>query len=220
MLPAARRGRRERPSWYTHIRAQKSPLAALRNCSGGHGRVRTGRRSATLAAATAAVWGSSSVTRSRDGGRAIGCTHLPSSVVVRQGAGLSVRRPVETHRVSHGASACHPRARELPVASSRPRPAPRASPTGSRVDALEKAPWAKPQSVPAITFSRPTSFASRTSRWATSSGCSTTFVWWVTTPGNEHLALGQLDVLPEPPLVLVARVGLLDQVVARRAPGA
>ena len=33
--------------------------------------------------------------------------------------------------------------------------------------------------------------------------------------GDEHLALGQRDVLPEPPLVLVADVGLLDQVVAR-----
>ena len=33
--------------------------------------------------------------------------------------------------------------------------------------------------------------------------------------GDEHLALGQLDVLPEPPLVLVAGVRLLDQVVAR-----
>ena len=53
-----------------------------------------------------------------------------------------------------------------------------------------KAPCANPQSVPPITFSRPTSFASRTSRSATSSGCSTTFVWWVTTPGTRTFPSG------------------------------
>jgi hypothetical protein len=36
--------------------------------------------------------------------------------------------------------------------------------------------WAKPQSVPAITFSRPTSLAKVTMRSATSRGCSTVVV--------------------------------------------
>ena len=76
-----------------------------------------------------------------------------------------------------------------------------------------KAPWAKPQSVPASTFSRPT-FASRTSRWATSSGCSTTFVWWLTTPGISFFPRAASRP-PRSPLVLVAGVRLLHRVVAR-----
>src|SRR4029453_15743233 len=43
---------------------------------------------------------------------------------------------------------------------------------------------AKPQSVPAIRFSRPTHEANRVRRSAMSSGCSTTFVPWLTTPGT------------------------------------
>src|SRR6185295_6112291 len=39
-----------------------------------------------------------------------------------------------------------------------------------------------PQSVPASTFSRPTRSANRTIRSATSSGCSSTLVAWLTTP--------------------------------------
>src|SRR5215469_1334785 len=46
---------------------------------------------------------------------------------------------------------------------------------------------AKPQSVPPITFSRPTIFASRTMRSATSSGCSTMLVAWLITPGIKTL---------------------------------
>jgi hypothetical protein len=49
---------------------------------------------------------------------------------------------------------------------------------------------ANPQSVPAITFSRPTAPANRISRSATSSGCSTTFVLWLTTPGTRILPGG------------------------------
>ena len=33
-------------------------------------------------------------------------------------------------------------------------------------------------------------------------------------PGNQHASLGKADVLPQRPLVFVARVGLLDQVIA------
>src|SRR3974377_794932 len=46
---------------------------------------------------------------------------------------------------------------------------------------------AKPQSVPPMTFSRPTIFASRTMRSATSSGCSTMLVAWLITPGIKIL---------------------------------
>ncbi len=42
----------------------------------------------------------------------------------------------------------------------------------------------RPQSVPAITFSRPTRLAKARMRSATSSGCSTTSVAWLTTPPN------------------------------------
>ena len=51
---------------------------------------------------------------------------------------------------------------------------------------------AKPQSVPPITFSRPTILASRTSRCATSSGCSTMLVAWLMTPGMSTLPAGSL----------------------------
>jgi formiminotetrahydrofolate cyclodeaminase len=44
--------------------------------------------------------------------------------------------------------------------------------------------WANPQSVLAMTRSRPTSSARRTMRWATSSGCSTTLVEWLMSPGS------------------------------------
>ena len=57
-------------------------------------------------------------------------------------------------------------------------------PHDGRMDALRHAAaWAKPQSVPAITFSRPTSLAKRTMRSATRRGCSTVVTWWVMTPG-------------------------------------
>src|SRR5882724_6176712 len=49
---------------------------------------------------------------------------------------------------------------------------------------------AKPQSVPPITLSRPTTLASRTSRCATSSGCSTMLVAWLITPGMSFLPGG------------------------------
>jgi len=44
-------------------------------------------------------------------------------------------------------------------------------------------PWAKPQSVLATMFSRPTSRARRVPASATSSGCSTTLVSWLIMPG-------------------------------------
>src|SRR5262249_25139553 len=49
-----------------------------------------------------------------------------------------------------------------------------------------------PQSVEAMTRSRPTSFAKRRMRSATSSGCSTTLVAWLTTPGKISLPSGSL----------------------------
>src|SRR5262245_2006732 len=55
-----------------------------------------------------------------------------------------------------------------------------------------KGPCEKPQSVPAITFSRPTSLASRTMRCATSSGCSIKLVAWVTTPGTSVAPSGSV----------------------------
>src|SRR5262249_79767 len=50
--------------------------------------------------------------------------------------------------------------------------------------------WAKPQSVPPMTFSRPTISARRTMRCATSSGCSTILVAWLMTPGISTLPGG------------------------------
>src|SRR5262249_11466266 len=55
---------------------------------------------------------------------------------------------------------------------------------------LVKAPWANPQSLPAMTFSRPTSLAYCTMRCATSSGGSTRLVVWATTPGMSILPQG------------------------------
>ena len=68
--------------------------------------------------------------------------------------------------------------------------------------------------MPAMTFSRPTKLVKRRMRSATSSGCSTTLVAWLTTPGMRILPCGKFDLFPDPPLVLVARVGGLDQVGA------
>src|SRR6185437_12528151 len=52
----------------------------------------------------------------------------------------------------------------------------------------------KPQSVPAMTFSLPTRLAKRWMRCDTSSGCSTTSVEWVTTPGITILPAGSFTV--------------------------
>ncbi len=51
---------------------------------------------------------------------------------------------------------------------------------------------AKPQSEPAITRSRPTSLAYFTMRSATNSGCSTSTVEWLITPGISTLSFGSL----------------------------
>ena len=72
----------------------------------------------------------------------------------------------------------------------------------------------KPQSAPAMTFSRPTSSAKRTIRSAISSGCSTMLLECVITPGMSTLPVGQLHRLPNVVLVLVARVGRLERVGA------
>src|SRR5699024_3717238 len=48
----------------------------------------------------------------------------------------------------------------------------------------------RPQSVEAITRSVPTASVNRRIRWATSSGCSTTFVAWLTTPGTSTRSSG------------------------------
>ena len=50
----------------------------------------------------------------------------------------------------------------------------------------------KPQSVPAMTFSRPTSRAYCSIRWATSSGCSTKLVAESITPGIRTLPGGRV----------------------------
>ena len=67
----------------------------------------------------------------------------------------------------------------------------------------------RPQSVAAMTFSRPAASAKRSMRSATSCGCSTTLVAWLTMPGTSTRP-SQVDVLPHPPLVLVADVGRLE----------
>ena len=72
----------------------------------------------------------------------------------------------------------------------------------------------RPQSVEAMTRSRPTRLAKRRMRSATSSGCSTTLVAWLTTPGQDQLVVGQLDVLPDLPLVLVADIAGLERIGA------
>src|SRR5215469_9337887 len=53
---------------------------------------------------------------------------------------------------------------------------------------------AKPQSAPAITFSRPTTPAKRVIRCATVSGCSTRLEAWVITPGISSLLSGNFAV--------------------------
>jgi hypothetical protein len=58
----------------------------------------------------------------------------------------------------------------------------------------ETAPCAKPQPVDAMTFSRPTSLARRTTRSATSSGCSTTLVAWLMTPGMSNVSFGNFTL--------------------------
>ena len=73
---------------------------------------------------------------------------------------------------------------------------------------------AKPQSAPAMTFSRPTAWAKRPMRSAISSGCSTMFEEWVMTPGISDLPSGSLTLFPDPPFVLVARVGRLERIRA------
>ena len=72
-----------------------------------------------------------------------------------------------------------------------------------------------PQSVPASTFSRPTSFANRTIRSATRSGCSTTLVAWLTTPGMISFPAGSFTILPHPPFMLVPHVASLERVGLR-----
>src|SRR5690348_14271931 len=49
-------------------------------------------------------------------------------------------------------------------------------------------------------------------RSATSRGCSTVVRWCVTTPGMQDFALRQSTTLPDPPLVLVARIGRLHRI--------
>ena len=66
-----------------------------------------------------------------------------------------------------------------------------------------------PQSVPAITFSRPTRLAYRTRRSATSSGCSTRLVAGYDAR-DQNLAIREPHVLPHLPLVFVTHVGSLD----------
>ena len=78
--------------------------------------------------------------------------------------------------------------------------------------------WAKPQSVLAMTRSRPTSSARRTIRCATSSGMLEDVRGVADEPGQQDAVLRQLDVAPHLPLVLVARVGLLERVAAHADP--
>src|SRR4029450_5715569 len=53
---------------------------------------------------------------------------------------------------------------------------------------------AKPQSAPAMTFSRPTTFANLTIRCATTSGCSTGRVDWLRVPGMSTAPSGSFTV--------------------------
>ena len=84
------------------------------------------------------------------------------------------------------------------------------SPAAARETSVE----AKPQSVPAMTRSRPTILASRTMRSATSSGCSTMTRGMRDAARHQHFAFRQPDVLPDPPFVLVARIGHLEGIAA------
>ena len=74
-------------------------------------------------------------------------------------------------------------------------------------------PCAKPQSVPAITFSRPTSRAKRTIRSATRRGCSTVVMWCVMTPGISILPSGA-STSPRRATRARGAVGRLDRVGA------
>ena len=60
----------------------------------------------------------------------------------------------------------------------------------------------------------PDEAAKRTIRSATSSGCSTMLVAWLITPGISTVSFGSLQLLPQPPFVLVPRIGELDGVAA------
>ena len=81
-------------------------------------------------------------------------------------------------------------------------------------------PWAKPQSLLAMTFSGPTRSAYCSMRWAISSGCSTWRDRVADHARQQHLALRQLRVLPDRPLPGVARVRRLDRVGLARSPRA
>ena len=74
----------------------------------------------------------------------------------------------------------------------------------------ERANVPKPQSVPAMTFSLPTTLAKRTMRSATRSGCSTKLVTVSITPGIRTLPSGKAWSVEDAPLVAVARIGALD----------
>ena len=74
--------------------------------------------------------------------------------------------------------------------------------------------WAKPQSVPAITFSRPTSLANVTMRSATSARVLDGRGVMRDDARDQDLAGRQLDLLPHVPLVLVAHVGRFDGIGA------
>ena len=69
-----------------------------------------------------------------------------------------------------------------------------------------------PQSVEAITRCLPTTSVKRRMRSATRSGCSTTLVAWLTTPGRISLSSGSLTSSPDGPFVLVAHVAGLERI--------
>ena len=71
-------------------------------------------------------------------------------------------------------------------------------------------PWAKPQSVPAITFSRPTSFGEPHDALGDEFRMLDHVGGVADDAGDEHFVLRQLDVFPDPPFVLVARIGAFD----------
>ena len=73
---------------------------------------------------------------------------------------------------------------------------------------------AKPQSAPAMTFSRPTAPAKRAMRWAISLGVLDDVGGVGDDAGDDALAVRELDALPCLPFVLVARVGGLEAVGA------
>ena len=75
-------------------------------------------------------------------------------------------------------------------------------------------PWAKPQSVPAMTFSRPTSLAQPHDALGDQFGMLDHIGGVADDAGNEHLALRQLDVFPHLPFMLVARIGAFDDIGA------